>query len=189
MHFNRLNQICVRIFCMNTTVVLNKLPQELVNQIAAGEVIERPASVVKELVDNSIDAKASEIRVKVVNGGMDLIEVSDNGEGIPRANISEIFTAHTTSKISSFEDLNNLLTMGFRGEALSTILSVSNIRLISKYSDEEVGSQLVTKDGKQGTVKSSARESGTAITVENLLRMYLQEENFLRVNKLSTREY
>ncbi len=180
MHFNRLNQICVRIFCMNTTVVLNKLPQELVNQIAAGEVIERPASVVKELVDNSIDAKASEIRVKVVNGGMDLIEVSDNGEGIPRANISEIFTAHTTSKISSFEDLNNLLTMGFRGEALSTILSVSNIRLISKYSDEEVGSQLVTKDGKQGTVKSSARESGTAITVENLFENVPARRKFLK---------
>ena len=113
-------------------IKLNTLPQEIVNQIAAGEVIERPASVVKELVDNSIDARATKIQVKVENGGIDLIEVSDNGIGIEEKNLENVFKPHTTSKISSLEDLNTLLTMGFRGEALSTILSVSDITLVSK---------------------------------------------------------
>ncbi len=113
--------------------ILNTLPQELVNQIAAGEVIERPASVVKELIDNSIDAKATKIQIRIENGGIDLIEISDNGVGIPQESLNDIFKSHTTSKISSLEDLNSLLTMGFRGEALSTILSVSQVELISKY--------------------------------------------------------
>ena len=122
--------------------ILNTLPQELVNQIAAGEVIERPASVVKELIDNSIDAKATKIQIRIENGGIDLIEISDNGVGIPQESLNDIFKSHTTSKISSLEDLNSLLTMGFRGEALSTILSVSQVELISKYVGSETASKI-----------------------------------------------
>ncbi len=165
---------------MSEPIVLNKLPQELVNQIAAGEVIERPASVVKELVDNSIDAGATKITVKVVNGGIDSIEVSDNGVGIPRENIEDIFKAHTTSKISSLEDLNNLLTMGFRGEALSTIVSVSSVRLVSKYEGEELANEISYSNGTQSKVKSSARESGTSILVNNIFENIPARKKFLK---------
>lgn len=165
---------------MSKPIVLNKLPQELVNQIAAGEVIERPASVVKELVDNSIDAEATKITVKVVNGGIDSIEVSDNGIGIPRENIEDIFKAHTTSKISSLKDLNNLLTMGFRGEALSTIVSVSSVRLVSKYEREELANEISYSNGTQSKVKSSARESGTSILVNNIFENIPARKKFLK---------
>ena len=159
---------------------LNTLPQELVNQIAAGEVIERPASVVKELVDNSIDAKATKIQIKVVNGGMDLIEVSDNGRGIPQENLSDIFKPHTTSKISSLEDLNTLLTMGFRGEALSTILSVAEVSLISKPFNSDIGSKIVFKNFNDFTIKKAARESGTVVSVKNIFGNIPARRKFLK---------
>ena len=122
---------------------LNKLSQEVVNQIAAGEVVERRASVVKELLDNAIDAKADCIEIKLKEGGIELIEVSDNGIGIPKRDLPEIFLPHTTSKISRIEDLNTLLSMGFRGEALSTITSVSRVHVISKYEDEGIGNMIM----------------------------------------------
>ncbi|OGC36100.1 hypothetical protein A2369_00215 [candidate division WS6 bacterium RIFOXYB1_FULL_33_15] len=165
---------------MNKGIKLNTLPQELVNQIAAGEVIERPASVVKELMDNSIDAQATKIEIKIVNGGIDLIEVSDNGNGIPQENLPSIFKAHTTSKISSFEDLNNLLTMGFRGEALSTILSVANVNLISKYVDSDIANEIVFKDFDNHTVKKTARESGTVVSVRNIFENIPARRKFLK---------
>ena len=159
---------------------LNTLPQELVNQIAAGEVIERPASVVKELVDNSIDAGATKIQIKVVNGGMDLIEVSDNGKGIPKESLSEIFKSHTTSKISSLEDLNTLLTMGFRGEALSTIVSVAEASLISKHSNSDTGGEIVFKSFNDFSIKKAARESGTVIAVKNIFSNIPARRKFLK---------
>jgi len=159
---------------------LNTLPQELVNQIAAGEVIERPASVVKELVDNSIDAGATKIQIKVVNGGMDLIEVSDNGKGIPKESLSEIFKSHTTSKISSLEDLNTLLTMGFRGEALSTIVSVAEASLISKHSNSDTGGEIVFKSFNDFSIKKAARESGTVISVKNIFSNIPARRKFLK---------
>jgi len=148
--------------------VLNKLSQDVVNQIAAGEVVERPASVVKELVDNAIDAKATEIEIKIKDGGIEFIEVSDNGIGIPKRNLPEIFLPHTTSKISRIEDLNTLLSMGFRGEALSTITSVSKVHVISKFEDEGIGNQVVLNEKGQSDVKSAAKEQGTTVRVENL---------------------
>jgi DNA mismatch repair protein MutL len=165
---------------MDKKVTLNKLPQELVNQIAAGEVIERPASVIKELLDNSIDAGSTKIGIKVVNGGIDLIEVSDNGMGIPGEDIEDIFKAHTTSKISTLEDLNSLLTMGFRGEALSTIVSVSKVKMSSKYIDEEFGNEILFKNFSDSSVKKSARESGTVITVENIFDNIPVRKKFLK---------
>ena len=170
---------CVKISQMNT-FKLNTLPQELVNQIAAGEVIERPSSVVKELIDNSIDAKATKIQIRVVNGGIDLIEVSDNGVGIPQENLPEIFNAHTTSKISSLEDLNTLLTMGFRGEALSTIVSVAEVSLVSKYIDSDTGAEIEFKSFNESSVRKAARESGTVVTVKNLFENIPARRKFLK---------
>ena len=122
---------------------LTKLPQVIVNQIAAGEVVERPSSVVKELVDNAIDAEASKITIRVKNGGIDMIEVSDNGYGIPKEELPLIFDAHTTSKIETIEDLNTLISMGFRGEALSSITSVAKVSVTSKSADEEIANEII----------------------------------------------
>lgn len=161
-------------------VKLNTLPQEIVNQIAAGEVIERPASVVKELIDNSIDAKADKIQIKIENGGIDLIEVSDNGIGIEEKNLEGVFKPHTTSKISSLEDLNTLLTMGFRGEALSTILSVSDINLVSKYINSDIASEITFKSFNDFSIKKAARESGTSIIVKNIFGKVPARKKFLK---------
>lgn len=163
-----------------TNVKLNKLSQEVINQIAAGEVIERPASVVKELVDNSIDAGATKITVKINGGGIDLIEVSDNGIGIPRQNLESIFEPHTTSKISSIEDLNTLLSMGFRGEALSTITSVSKVRLESKYKGEENANEIQYDERGQSDVSKVAREEGTVVRVENLFYNIPARKKYLK---------
>lgn len=150
------------------SVKLNRLSEEVVRQIAAGEVIERPASVVKELVDNSIDAGAGKIIVKVKNGGIDLIEVSDDGIGIPKENLEGIFESHTTSKLSNIEDLNNLLSMGFRGEALSTITSVAKVRTESKYEGEERANAIFFNEEGAAQVSTIAKEKGTTVSVENL---------------------
>lgn len=145
---------------------LNKLSQELINQIAAGEVIERPSSVIKELIDNSIDANSTKITVKVKKGGIELIEVSDNGNGIEKENLLDIFLPHTTSKISSLEDLEKIHTLGFRGEALSTILSISKVSVNSKEKVEE-NAYSVNFDNSKDIIKS-ARDNGTTISVKNI---------------------
>ena len=165
---------------MEDKVVLKRLPQELVNKIAAGEVVERPASVVKELVDNSIDAKATRIEVEIEMGGMKKIKVGDNGTGIPKENLEYIFDSHTTSKISTFEDLNSLLTMGFRGEALSTISSVSTVEISSKYINEEIGASVSLTSKNEKAVKSSAKEQGTVVVVENLFERVPARKKFLK---------
>jgi DNA mismatch repair protein MutL len=171
---------------MNESTKLNKLSPELVSQIAAGEVIERPSSIVKELVDNSIDAQATKIVIRVVNGGIDLIEVSDNGIGIPQENLTEIFNPHTTSKLSSLEDLNNLLTMGFRGEALSTIVSIANVKLISKYASEQIANEITFTEINKPVIKKAARESGSVISVQNIFYNIPARKKFL---KTATTEY
>lgn len=173
---------------MNTDVKLNILPEELVNQIAAGEVIERPASVVKELLDNSIDAGADGIYIKIINGGIDSIEVSDNGIGIPERNLKNIFKAHTTSKIASVEDLNNLLTMGFRGEALSTILAVSNVKVISKYINEDFANEITFKNISDSEIKKAARESGTIVKVQNIFENIPARKKFLKTAQTEYRK-
>ena len=159
---------------------LNKLSQDVVNQIAAGEVIERPASVLKELLDNSIDAQTTKIVVKVKNGGMDMIEVSDNGLGIPKENLAEIFDAHTTSKIKSIEDLNTLISMGFRGEALSSITSVSKVTVQSKYRDEDVAYEISYNENGKSEVKKCAREESTLVRVEELFYSIPARKKYLK---------
>jgi DNA mismatch repair protein MutL len=161
-------------------IKLHKLPQSVVNQIAAGEVVERPASVVKELVENSIDANATEITVKVRNGGISLIEVSDDGIGIPRENLADVFTAHTTSKLESIEDLATLMSMGFRGEALSTIVSVSKISMVSKFEDEDIAGEIVFESPSNFNIKKAARERGTVVKVENIFENIPVRKKYLK---------
>jgi len=161
-------------------VKLNRLSEDVVRQIAAGEVVERPASVVKELVENSIDAKATKITLRIDNGGIDLIEVSDNGIGIPKENLKEIFEAHTTSKLKSIDDLNNLLSMGFRGEALSTISSISIISGESKYEEDEIGSKVYFDEDGFIQTSSFPKEVGTTIRVKNIFYNVPARRKFLK---------
>jgi len=161
---------------------LNRLTAEVVNQIAAGEVIERPASVVKELVDNAIDAKAGKITIRINGGGMKMIEISDDGIGIPKENLDDIFEAHTTSKLRSIEDLNTLMSMGFRGEALSTITSIAKVTVVSKFEEDQIGYEIRFDENGKSEIKKSAREKGTSVKVEDLFyniparRKYLKSE-------------
>ena len=124
---------------------INVLSETLVKRIAAGEVIERPASVVKE---NSIDAKSSRIEVRIEEGGIVGITVIDNGCGISRDDIPKLLSRHSTSKIANLDDLESILTLGFRGEALYSIASVSKLRIRTRCIDENEGSELISEDGK-----------------------------------------
>jgi DNA mismatch repair protein MutL len=167
---------------------LTKLSQEVVNQIAAGEVVERPASVVKELVDNSIDANSTEITVRVKNGGIDMIEVADNGYGIPKEELPLIFEAHTTSKIERIEDLNTLISMGFRGEALSTIASVAKVKVSSKYEEEDFANEVTFEENGKSKIKKTAKERGTTVRVENLFYNVPARKKYLKTAQTEYRK-
>lgn len=169
-------------------IKLNRLPQELVNQIAAGEVIERPASIIKELIDNSIDAGSTKIRIKVEKGGRERIEVSDNGIGIEKDNLTSAFEAHTTSKISSIDDLNKLITMGFRGEALSTIVSVAKVEVSSKVEADDFGYEVEFNGIIPNSIRKSARDNGTTVAVSNLFQKIPAREKFLKTPETEYRK-
>ena len=124
------------------------LPDKIINLVAAGEVIERPCSVVKELIENSIDAHSTKIDVEIKNGGKRLIYIKDNGDGISRNDIRTAFLRHATSKISNESDLEKIITLGFRGEALSSICSVSKVEILTSFKNEETGTQYDIEGGK-----------------------------------------
>jgi len=145
-----------------------ELSEQLANQIAAGEVVERPASVVKELVENAIDAGATKIEVSVEEAGLRLIQIIDDGSGIAREDVELAFRRHATSKIHNREDLFRIRTLGFRGEALPSIASVSEIELETATADEESGSRILLKGGSVLENVPSALRKGTKITVKNL---------------------
>ena len=126
---------------------IKKLDISVSNKIAAGEVVERPASVVKELVENSIDAGSTSITVEIKDGGIQNIRVVDNGSGISASDVVIAFDRHTTSKIEKADDLNAIITMGFRGEALSSIAAVSQVELISRTADSESGFRVINHGG------------------------------------------
>lgn len=147
---------------------IHVLSQHIANQIAAGEVIERPASVVKELLENAIDANATSITIETRGGGVEYIRVRDNGDGIASSDAETAFLPHATSKISSAEDLFHIDTLGFRGEALASIAAVSRITLQTRTADEEIGTRLVVEAGKVLHKTQVASQEGTSIEVENL---------------------
>ncbi len=148
--------------------VIHVLDKHTAELIAAGEVVERPASVVKELLENSIDAGATQITVSIESGGVKLIEVSDNGSGIEPAYISTAFIRHATSKIAVEADLNSIHTLGFRGEALASIASVARVELLTRTEDSEFASLYRNEGGEEGPCEPAARAVGTTIRVRDL---------------------
>lgn len=156
------------------------LDESIANRIAAGEVVERPASVVKELVENSIDADASEILIAVEAGGNDSIQVCDNGIGMSREDIELALRRHATSKISRAEDLHHINTLGFRGEALPSIASVSRMEIISRLSDEDLGARLVIDQGRVVESSEAGAPYGTCMTVKELFFNTPARRKFLK---------
>src|SRR5512144_1781358 len=148
--------------------IIKILPDHVVNKIAAGEVVERPAAVVKELIENSIDAGATEIFIDIEQAGRRLIRVSDNGCGMSREDARTAFLRHATSKIDSDEDLDAVRTMGFRGEALSSIASVSQVRLLTAVSGASEGALVEIEAGMVKSVASAAAPKGTSVEVAHL---------------------
>jgi DNA mismatch repair protein MutL len=161
---------------------IRRLPALLVNQIAAGEVIERPASVVKELVENAIDAKATRIDIEIEDGGRELIRVSDDGVGIPPGELELAVAPHATSKIERQEDLDAIATMGFRGEALASIASVSRLSLLSRPRSEASGALIEAEGDAVGAVKPAAASVGTVVTVRNLFFNTPARRKFLKTD-------
>ena len=150
---------------MGKIVLLDELT---INQIAAGEVIERPASEIKEMVENSIDAGADKITVEIRNGGISYIKITDNGSGIAKDDLEIAFERHATSKIRNASDLDTVTSMGFRGEALASIAAIANVELVSKTKEQDVGYKIVVEAGNVLEKEEVGCQVGTSITVNNL---------------------
>lgn len=150
---------------MGNIVLLDELT---INKIAAGEVVERPASVIKEMVENSIDAGANNINIEIKNGGISYIRITDNGKGIEKDDMEIAFERHATSKIRSAEDLKEVKSMGFRGEALASISAIANVEMISRTKNEEIGNRIVVEAGRVLSFGETGCQVGTTITVQNL---------------------
>lgn len=156
------------------------LASDVVSKIAAGEVIERPASVVKELIENSLDAGASEITVEAEGGGVQLIKVSDNGAGIPASELELAFHRYATSKIVNLDDLERICSLGFRGEALPSIATVAEVEILTQTSSQTVASYMHLRKGEVVRRESRARPQGTTVTVHRLFRYFPARLKFLK---------
>ena len=160
--------------------LIHVLKPQVANQIAAGEVVERPASVVKELVENAIDAGATAVSVRIENGGMRSITVTDNGCGIAREDCRNAFLRHATSKITTAEDLSHVTTLGFRGEALASIASVSRVTMITRQNDSDVGTNLMIDNGTVVSEEDAPCVFGTMMIVEELFASVPARLKFLK---------
>lgn len=161
-------------------MTIRVLAPELVSKIAAGEVIERPASVAKELIENALDAGASQISVEAQGGGVDLIRVADNGGGIPASEVELAFRRHATSKISNLEELGSICSLGFRGEALPCIATVAEVEVLTKTGTDALGSYLCLRNGEVARRESRARPQGCTVTVRRLFRHVPARLKFLK---------
>ena len=159
---------------------INVLDFEIANLIAAGEVVERPSSVLKELIENSIDSGANKIVAEIKKGGVALIRVTDNGSGIDKEDLPVALKRHATSKIQNKEDLDGILTLGFRGEALAAISSVSEVTIITRTADSEMGSMLTSEGGRVLDVSEVGAAEGTTVVVENLFFNVPARRKFLK---------
>lgn len=159
---------------------IDVLAPEVIAQIAAGEVVERPASVVKELIENAIDAGSTQIKIEIKHGGIKLIRVVDNGSGIPQDEVTLAFKRHATSKVRDSSDLENISTLGFRGEALPSIAAVSHIDIITKTDDDPAGTHLVLHAGEITGQGRGAGTRGTSVNVENLFQNVPARLKFLK---------
>ena len=160
--------------------IIKPLPDTLISQIAAGEVVERPASALKEILENSIDAGAKKISIYLEDGGTKLIRAVDDGPGIRRIDLEPAVSRHATSKIENLKDLESIESLGFRGEALASIASVSQFRLTSRHASESNGWEITTAGGKAAKISPSAQPQGTTVEVENLYFNTPARKKFLR---------
>ena len=167
--------------------VIRLLPDSLANQIAAGEVVQRPASVVKELLENSIDANCKNITLIVKDAGKSLIQVMDDGQGMTETDARMCFERHATSKLRQSEDLFCIKTMGFRGEALASIAAVAQVELKSKKEEAGLGTRIVIEGSKFKVQEDTASPTGTTIIVKNLFYNVPARRNFLKSNAVELR--
>src|SRR5229473_3584630 len=159
---------------------IHQLDPDVAAKIAAGEVVERPASVVKELIENSIDAGATQIRVDLTNGGLQLIRVADNGTGIPADELPLALSRHATSKVASIDDLEHIRSLGFRGDALASIAAVAEVTLLSHHRGTSQGAQVSANNGHISEVTTAASPEGTTLTVRNLFSAVPARLKFLK---------
>lgn len=162
---------------MNNIELLDK---NTIDKIAAGEVVDRPSSIVKELVENAIDAKSSAITIEVKEGGISFIRITDNGCGIPKKEISKAFLRHSTSKIRKIEDLSTISSLGFRGEALSSIAAVSQVELITKTYDELTGTRYLIDGGEEKSIEDIGAPQGTTFIIRNIFYNTPARKKFLK---------
>lgn len=167
--------------------IIQLLPESTANQIAAGEVVQRPASVVKELLENAVDAGSTLIKLYIKNGGCTHIQVDDNGCGMNAFDARMCWERHATSKITKADDLYNLRTLGFRGEALASIASVSEVEMKTKSADESVGTRIVINAGVVETQENTATTQGTSFTIKNLFYNIPARKNFLKSISVETK--
>ena len=167
--------------------IISQLPKSVANQIAAGEVIQRPSSIVKELIENSIDAKSKNIKVIIKDAGKQSITVIDDGIGMTKQDSVKCFERHSTSKLSTAEDLFTVKTMGFRGEALASIAAVSEITLKTKNQSDRIGHQVIFRDSKIVEQKEISFQQGTSINAKNLFYNIPARRNFLKSDNLETK--
>ena len=167
---------------------INLLDSSVYNLIAAGEVVERPSSVIKELVENSIDAGSKNIVIEIKNGGISFMQVSDDGSGIMEDDMKSAFLPHATSKIKNATDLDSIFTLGFRGEALASIASVAKVTLVSRVADSDVANKLKVEGGKFSEISKVSAKVGTTITVEDLFFCVPARAKFLKKPKTEEQE-